>query len=308
MNFKRLAAVAVGAILVFACATAQAVTIRGQDDDIDFLFSFNPDTGALTPKTTGTISVGDVLVSVFELGTLTLDGANLIPAGQEVTGLAVIQVTGISGTTAGSTITFAPFTGGFNAVSPVPVTGGGAGGGAMIAIWQNDFNINLDLDAASNPASNCTSFAQCAGEATEGTLLQVDGFGGDLDNFWRATLILSGGLDVDTVHNATETTLIAGFNAALTTFVNNIPGSGSPILFMNIATGDPCPSGSLAADGCVAGPTLSGTILGGKSLTNGAFAHSDADARKLTVPAPATLALIGIGLLGSAFVLRRRRA
>ncbi|HXG03089.1 MAG TPA: PEP-CTERM sorting domain-containing protein, partial [Candidatus Binatia bacterium] len=189
------------------------------------------------------------------------------------------------------------------------VTNGGAGQGAMVAIWRNDLNIDLQLDPAVNLGTNCTSFTQCIGEATEGTLLQVDGFAGDRDEFWTAVVTAQGGLDVGTVAGLAPNTPVAQFFAALTTFENNIPGTGSPILFMNISTGLECPTGNLTADGCVAGPTLSGQVLGGSGLNSnlGAFARSDTDAQKLTVPAPATLALLGIGLLGSALALRRRR-
>jgi len=42
-------------------------------------------------------------------------------------------------------------------------------------------------------------------------------------------------------------------------------------------------------------------------LNDGAFARSDADGSKLTVPGPATLGLIGLGLLAAAVLGRRRQ-
>ena len=292
MGLKKLsAAAAVGLALV--SATAQAQLIRAQDDDIEFVF-----TSTLQPKTSGTLAEGDIIVSVFEFPSYTIGGANAIPAGQEITGLAVIQIADITG----STITFQPYTGGFNALSPVDVDGGNAGQGAMIAVFQNDTaTFNLSLDFATDPETNCTDFAQCAAEGTAGTLLQVDGFSfADADESWVATLLFGAGLDVGAVGDASGTTLVAAYNAALTNFFNSSGTIGGMVVGGDTAC-DP------ALLGCIRGPTVSGTVTGGGGLgTEGAFARSDIDAQKLLqVPEPTTLLLLGAGLLGLGAFRRR---
>jgi hypothetical protein len=305
MNFKKLA-VGLGVGLALGCAAAQAQTvIRFQDDDIDFLL-----TRDLQPKTSGTFAVGDVLVSVFEMPTYTIGGVNAIPAGQELTGLAAIQITGGTGTLA-DPFTFSAYTGGFNAISPVDVAGGGAGEGATAVMWLNSTaDFDLQLDFAQNPTTNCTSLAQCMAEATTGSLVQIDGFfNNDADNFWQSTLSILGGDDVATVAGTSGDVTVATFLAAQTTLFN----ASGPIAFRNIATGLPCPGGTTALDGCVQGPVITGPISGGAGLNpalylDGAFARSDIDASKLLatpVPEPATLALLGISLLGFAATRRR---
>ena len=303
MNFKKLA-IGLGLGLAIGSAAVQAQVIRFQDDDIDFLL-----TSTLTPKTSGAFAVGDVLVSVFEMPSYTIGGVNAIPTGQELTGLAVIQITGGTGT-AVDPFTFSPYTGGFNAVSPVDVANGGAGQGATVAMWLNSTaDFDLQLDFATNPTTNCTSFAQCAAAATAGNLVQVDGFAGDADEYWHSVITRVGGADPAIVRQLGGAVGVATFDAAQTTFFN----ATGEIGFQNIFSNTPCGSGTIGLDFCVKGPTITGPITGGAGLnaglyTDGAFARSDIDAEKLlatTVPEPGMLALLGVGLLGFAATRRR---
>lgn len=319
MKLKKLAAaLGVALPLAFAAVTAQAAfsVMSFQDDNIDFLLTPVTVGGvtSLAPKLTGAFAPGDVLVSVFEMPSFTVGGVNAIPANYELTGIAAIQIVGGNGNL-DNPFTFKAYDGGFNAISPVAVTNGGAGEGATIAMWLNstlDFNLNLDFTTA--PAANCDSLAYCLAEASAGELIQVDGFGGDADDFWQSTLAILGGNDPAIVYGTSGAVTVATFLAAQTTFYNSL----GPITYQNIADGAFCPAGSAALDGCVAGPVISGPISGGGGQiplnagirADGAFARSDIDAVKLmnVVPEPGTLALAGLSLLGLAAVRRRRQS
>ena len=122
MKLKTFAATMMAALSLVGAAS-QAQVLRFQDDNIEFLLD-----SSLAPKTSGALAVGDVLVSVFEINSYTLDGINILPANTELTGIAVTQITGISGTGIGSVISFGPYSGGYNTVAGTSLTGGGATG------------------------------------------------------------------------------------------------------------------------------------------------------------------------------------
>lgn len=317
MRLKKLiAALSVALPLSFAAAAAHAgsTVMSFEDDDIDFLLTKNAQ-GQLVPKLSGNFAVGDVLLSVFEMPNYTIGGANAIPAGHEVTGIAAIQIKSIGagvpgGNGLGTSITFEAYSGGLNSLLPVAHQNVNILGNSAVAMWINSTaDFDLKLDFATTPATNCTSRAQCVFEASAGDLLQVDGFAGDMDEFWSALITVSGGTDPSVVAGLNGASGVAQFNAALTTTFN-APGA---IVYKNIITGEECPAGTTAADGCIAGPTITGPITGGRGIAagirnDGAFARSDIDATKrLLVPEPGTLALAGLSLLALAVGRRRQK-
>lgn len=304
MSIKQLASIACLSLgLLLTAGTAHASLYSFEDDDIDFVV----DSG-LNLKTTGTIVEGDVFVSILEIPVFTIDGANAIPAGFELTGVVAIQIEEIDG----DDITFVEYSGGLNSVlalgsgSDPTVDMGGAGEGAVLAMWLNltsgaGGDIDLDLNRTSLPATNCTSLADCIEQASLGDLFQVDGFLGDPDEFWASVSILgAGGFDIDTVLASSNTLLVAAFNFGL----SNIFQDGAVIGFIDIATGLQC-TPDTEPDGCVQ-IQGSGTITGGQGLINGAIAHSDFDAQKWSIPEPNILGLLGVGLLGMGLMTRRK--
>lgn len=302
MKLKKIAA-ALGIALSLVGGTAQASLLSFEDDNIDFLLNRDG-----TAKTSGTFATGDILVSIFTINSYTINGVNAIPAGQELTGVAAIQLLGGTGV-AGDPWRFTSTAQGLNTWSDTDVVGGGANGGATVAMFFNSTLSNLDLNYSTNLAASCTSLANCMTEATNGTLVQVDGFAGDADEFWQSFSWpgFVGGGDVSVVGGTSGAVNVASFNAAQTTLFN----LNGTVGFMNIGTSDPCPAGTVGLDGCIAGPTLTGPLTGGNGLNagikaDGAFARSDFDIVKRTVPEPGSLALLGLGFGGLAFYRRKK--
>jgi hypothetical protein len=311
-KFKKWAAIAgAGLGLSMVTAATQAALFSFEDDDVEAILRPSATApGGFSVVTSGALTVGDIFVSALEIPVFTIGAVPSIPAGMELTGVAAIQLTAIIGDGGiGTQYIFAPYTGGLNSVlafgggAATVGAPGAAGGGAVLGMWLNGApgagtDRDLDLNRATNPATNCTSVADCIDQASRGDLFQVDGFN-DPDNFWAATQLLAGGGNIGTVAGTANTVIVAAFNFGLGTFFN----AWGPVGYQFIATGAPCGDPGPIADGCVQ-LSGSGTVTGGAGLSNGFIAHSDFDATK-RVPEPGILALLGAALLG--FAVRRKR-
>lgn len=345
MKLKRIAAIiGLGLLGTTVTAQAYDVQLwQFQDDSIDFVLRVDEQGNlGIPPVTSGLPQIGDILVSVFEMpsASATPPGVSLIPPGKELTGVAVIQLAGTydpfninlpNDPTLNPYWVFQPYAGGMNSVLSLigagapSVVGGNPGGGAMAAMWLNNSppgypgkdpgltDRNLVLDAADpvyGQTTNCTSLADCLKEASIGTLFQVDGMWGvdvndrfDPDNFWKseASTAFTPPITYDQVKSGAADTRFAMMSAGL----SNLYNIAEPVLFKDINNGTHCVGATHGDDDDCVQVRMTGDILGGAGLVNGAIARDDIDASKL-VPEPTTLGLLGLGLLGLGLMRRRQ--
>lgn len=315
MNARKWAAIAgLGLGLSLAGGVAQGALLSFEDDDVDFILRAPGGVLNPTPVTSGPFQAGDLFVSVFEIPVFTINGANAIPTGQELTGVVAVQLQNTPGSTVGSVLNFGPPAVGLNAILALgadpdaAVVNGGPGQGATVAMWFNGTaggaDVNLLLNRSTDPATNCPTMAFCIDQASMGQLVQVDGFGA-ANNFWQSVLLVAGANDIGQVIVANNALAVANFNAGQTTFFNLLGGTVGGI---DVATGQACAN---PGTGTCVNATLTGPITGGQGLANGGFAHSDFDGQKLTVtavPEPGVLTLLGAALLAFGFAWRKRKA
>jgi hypothetical protein len=314
---KTLSITLASAALALAVAPASAVILSLEDDDLDFHLRYDAVNDELVAASDTQILPGDVLLGVVEFPSTNIPG--LVTDDRELTGITVFERTDDGQNPIA--FEFSPYSRGMNAVLAQFAPGisvgtpGDAGEGALIAMWLDN---SPDLDIASSlvptPGGfSCSTLAECVVQATDGTLFEVDGFTGDLvggirqpafNEYWTALSVTA---NPQVILNGSTATTYGFFNAAMSVLDPAASGAtGAPILT------------NLNGDGVAV--LLTGSLLGGGPVSSwgntaqratlvadGFTATSDATLNK-EIPAPATLALLGAGLLGFQASRRRHRA
>lgn len=239
----------------------------------------------------GLLDLGDQLRGIFTIETIEKTGFPTHQLGQasgnnELTGLFEAVVAAVFSTPDNPLTLFVDETSYTYIFAPTASFGATYGPGAMIAMFEDS---TPDYTRVLN--ATCVDIATCEATATNGSPFMTLGFSA-ANNFWQAT---------STTNNIASIGAIPApgnggvFNAGL-----NILSNSSGLAFNQVDCGivgnmvDVCGSGSLLGTGGVGTPF--------QSFDNVDFTVN------AKVPEPATLGLLGLGLLGMGAMVRRRKA
>lgn len=292
---KKQLAIAVALALGLGMGAAQAASVSSLTHSYE-VFQWEDDNGELQGvdvNGNGKLDVGDTLTGVIEIGKinqLIAPFASALFDGVTNSHLSAVFTAEVKTKVAGSGV------GNFDySFGP---TGGATG--TIISFYEDNVD-NLNI-------LGCLTDAACKAAVTDGTKILDLGFTGDADEFWFADEIQGDNINVfDLLGNSSKFgtanygLMVSGVNLLGKFFENENTCSVEP--GEGIAT---CISG-VPVDGNNRVQWLGSTdVLGGANST-AYVATSDADIQA-QIPEPATLALVGLGLLGLGMSAKRRKA